>query len=132
MEDFWRRRVAFSFRISSGMELLEETIAICLFLVSPLLVKCFPGEKEVKLRVIARNGQKIIPKPKDEFDLLTLTKRRAAATGSDKEEGVEKCEHCEQCQQCYQCEQCEQCGKCEQCVQCAQCEQCEKCKWRKQ
>ena len=87
IETFWRRRVSFSSQVSPTLEFLEKTIAFCLFLVSPLLVKFFPTERKVKLRVIAKNGQKIIPKPKDEFGLLAMTRKKMALNEKDDGEG---------------------------------------------
>ena len=88
MIEFWARRVGFSAKSSSPLKILEDFVAICLFLASPLLVKYFPGDREVKLRVIAKNGQKVIPKPKDEFGLLAMTRKKQVATAAnDKDEG---------------------------------------------
>ena len=87
--EYWARHVGFSTAESRRplLRILENLVAFCLFLVSPLLVRYFPGDKEVKLRIIAKNGQKIIPKRKDEFGLLAMTRKRQTVATTDKDEG---------------------------------------------
>ena len=83
VSDFWKRRVSFTSQTSATLILLQEMVATGLFLIAPLLVNFFPSERELKLRVIAKNGQKIIPKPKDEFGLLAMIKKKTNVTEKD-------------------------------------------------